>query len=241
MKDYWLDFVAFVFGLSVAWFADWQTGDLIWSLWLSSLSVGYLTMLLTLAAGGVLSYYIITHEEYPKRYRAHGILVATLLCGLLFWFFCFHFGAFHAGHASFLTTLYPIEGLTSKPFGSAFNDPLALWAIALEHIMPHYGIFIIPMAISERRHLARPLKNAFAVLRNRTLNSESFLRADTKPQFGDPFFRPYINVVRMHVLIFVLAIGSQLNIDNFALYALVYFVYFFPWSVFKKQESVEAV
>ena len=37
----WLDALAFGGGLAMAWFADWNTTDLVWSLWLSSFVVGY--------------------------------------------------------------------------------------------------------------------------------------------------------------------------------------------------------
>ena len=40
----WPDAVAFAAGLGVAWWASWNTTDLVWSLWLSSLVVGYSTM-----------------------------------------------------------------------------------------------------------------------------------------------------------------------------------------------------
>src|SRR4029078_12851253 len=38
------DALAFALGLAVARWAGWNTGDLIWSLWLSSLVVGYSTI-----------------------------------------------------------------------------------------------------------------------------------------------------------------------------------------------------
>ena len=37
----WPDAAAFLLGLGVAWFAGWDTTDLVWSLWHSSLVVGY--------------------------------------------------------------------------------------------------------------------------------------------------------------------------------------------------------
>ncbi|HWA86870.1 MAG TPA: hypothetical protein VG710_11650 [Opitutus sp.] len=37
----WPDAAAFAGGLAVAWFANWRTTDLVWSLWLSSLTVGF--------------------------------------------------------------------------------------------------------------------------------------------------------------------------------------------------------
>ena len=37
----WLDGVAFALGLALVWWQAWTTTDLVWSLWLSSLVVGY--------------------------------------------------------------------------------------------------------------------------------------------------------------------------------------------------------
>ena len=39
--DAWPDALAFATGLAMAWYFQWQTRDLVWSLWLSSLLVGY--------------------------------------------------------------------------------------------------------------------------------------------------------------------------------------------------------
>ena len=41
----WPDALAFVAGLAIAGISDWNTGDLVWSLWLSSLVVGYATII----------------------------------------------------------------------------------------------------------------------------------------------------------------------------------------------------
>ena len=46
----WPDVLAFAGGLGVAWWAKWQTRDLVWSLWLSSLVVGYATLVWLLTA-----------------------------------------------------------------------------------------------------------------------------------------------------------------------------------------------
>jgi hypothetical protein len=51
-----------------------------------------------------------------------------------------------------------------------------------------------------------------------------------------PGFNPmsaYVNVIRMHILIFFFAGTAAAGIENFAIYAVVYAVYFFPWSLAK--------
>ena len=40
-RVYWPDALAFALGLGVAWGSGWNTTDLVWSLWLSILVVGY--------------------------------------------------------------------------------------------------------------------------------------------------------------------------------------------------------
>ena len=40
----WPDALAFALGLGLAWSTGWKTADLVWSLWLSSLTIGYATI-----------------------------------------------------------------------------------------------------------------------------------------------------------------------------------------------------
>jgi len=47
----WWDALAFAIGLGLAWFLRWETTDLVWSLWLSSLVVGYATIVWTITSG----------------------------------------------------------------------------------------------------------------------------------------------------------------------------------------------
>jgi hypothetical protein len=47
----------------------------------------------------------------------------------------------------------------------------------------------------------------------------------------DVFARPYINVIRMHLLIFFFAACYALKVESFLVYTVVYAVYFFPWKV----------
>ena len=48
----------------------------------------------------------------------------------------------------------------------------------------------------------------------------------------DPFTRPYLNVIRMHLLIFFFGACHVLHLESFLIYAAVYAVYFFPWNAF---------
>jgi hypothetical protein len=44
----------------------------------------------------------------------------------------------------------------------------------------------------------------------------------------------YKNVVRMHILIFFFAFAHFAKLENFAVYAVVYTVYFFPWRLVRR-------
>jgi hypothetical protein len=45
----------------------------------------------------------------------------------------------------------------------------------------------------------------------------------------DIFAEPYRNVLRMHALIFFFFLAHFMGIENFAVYSVIYVVYFFPW------------
>jgi len=48
---------------------------------------------------------------------------------------------------------------------------------------------------------------------------------------------PYRNVVRMHLMIFFFAFAHFAKLENFAIYAVVYAVYFFPWRMALRQRD----
>lgn len=84
--------VSAVGALLLAWWFSWRARDLAWSLWLSSLLLGYVTMVVSLLRGG-----------NP----------AWSLAKLVF--FTFHFGFFHFVHSAFLSFLLPIDGVGEGP------------------------------------------------------------------------------------------------------------------------------
>jgi hypothetical protein len=55
---------------------------------------------------------------------------------------------------------------------------------------------------------------------------------DKPHPMAKPAFDPggaYVNVIRMHLLIFFFAGASFAGLESFVVYAVVYAVYFFPW------------
>ncbi len=59
-------------------------------------------------------------------------------------------------------------------------------------------------------------------------------------KFGDLFSEPYRNVMRMHFLIFFFFFAHFAGLENFAVYAVVYAVYFFPWRLVRRMPAPAA-
>ena len=234
------DIFAFGVGLSVAYFLKWETGDLVWSLWLCSLVLGYLTILSTIGGAAYIGLHVIRHKDFKKEQRIPAILIGGGIGLFFLGFFSVHFCGFHAGHSVFLRHFFPIQGMPEDGFGRAFMNPPLLWVMVFKHLMKPYGLFLIPAIIAERNHV---FKTLIKTVRNVQEGDSPDLRikdviggkkGKKKGFIGNAMGRPYINVVRMHLLIFFFAICHALKVDSFIIYAVVYFVYFFPWSVIKK-------
>lgn len=225
--------VAFALGLAAAWFLGWTVRDLVWSLWLSSLVLGYLTILSTIASGVWVGARALREPDFPAGQRGRACLLGGGAALFLLGFFSLHFCGFHAGHATFLSFFFPLPNVPKTAFMNAFMNPFALWAEVFRHLLVPYGLFLIPAVIAEREHLLEPLKRA----QSRTAEIRGMLGGTINRSsdiFKDPFKRPYANVVRMHLLIFFFAACHFLHMESFVVYAVVYFVYFFPWRLLKR-------
>jgi hypothetical protein len=224
---------AFAVGLGCAWMLGWQTTDLVWSLWLSSLMLGYLSILSMIGKGLYIGSAVVFSENFPQQHRAKVILIGSCTALFVLAFFSVHFCAFHAIHAGFLSSFFPLSGVPKQAFVRAFLNPILLCKDACHYLMPQYWAFLIPVVIAERRTI---LGSIGTLLQKPRLDSDhigQLLKASGASGHG-LFSRPYLNVVRMHVLIFFFAFCHALKIDSFPIYVVVYAVYFFPWSILRK-------
>jgi hypothetical protein len=219
----WPDALAFAVGLSVAWWGHWNAGDLIWSLWLSSFVVGYSIIVwmiaqpaMELARASWRDRALV--DSNPKMLLTFWLI---LLIGALFFlaFFTVHFGGFHYVHSQFLNTFFPID------LGGRSERPLSAGMATYKEVLRRYWYFL-PSAFLA--HRAAFLRKPLSLDRNAPLQS----LAANKP--GDLFAEPYRNVLRMHFLIFFFFFAHFAKLENFAVYAVVYAAYFFPWRLVRK-------
>lgn len=235
------DVAAFLFGLSLAWFLKWETRDLVWSLWLSSLCVGYATILGIIGAGLYLALALMLHEEFKRDQLWKFLAIVISVALFLLLFFSFHFCAFHSGHAAFLIDFFPLKGIDGRELGDTFGNPPKLLYLAIRDLFPLYGWFLICSVVSDRYKIFGPFLKIHAMIKEGIKNEgkpPEVKPSSARNDIGDPFFEPYKNIIKMHCLIFFFGFAHILKIDNFFVFAVAYAVYFFPWStVWKEKES----
>lgn len=211
-----LDVLAFALGLGVAWYLKWQTTDLVWSLWLSSLVVGY-AMIVNNIFGPVLRIAWSARPRDGNGARGAVVMGGALVAGFaMLAFFTFHFGFFHFVHSIFLNSFFPVTQNRSFPDLASYLD-----------VFRRYWYFIPAAAIAERRAF-RP--KATPGVPNMSVQAADIVRRKATAD-GGSMMQPYRNVIRMHLLIFFFVLAHILSLDNFAVYAVVYAVYFFPWRI----------
>jgi hypothetical protein len=130
------DLAGFGLGLATAWYFGWQTRDLVWTLWLSSLVIGYATIVLGIA-GGVRR---LTATATPA-----GVALALAGAGFLLAFFTVHFGLFHVVHSVFLNLFFPLV-----PAASGNPTPTIGRYVST---MAGYSPWLLAAAVAERTAL----------------------------------------------------------------------------------------
>lgn len=225
----WIDALAFAGGLATAWFADWKTADLVWSLWLSSLVVGY-AMIVWNLTGALREFGGNVISDGSRGFAWVGgalLLVGGFLFGLAF--FTVHFGLFHFVHSVFLSMFFPLA-----PGEAASSDVLDF--ARYQEVFRRYWIFLPVAFLAERAaFVARP-----SVAMDESVKPDAIERRQ-KAADGALMMGPYKNVVRMHLLIFFFAAAHFVHLENFFVYAVVYAVYFFPWKMARRDKEAALV
>ena len=219
------DAFAFALGLAVAWWAHWNAGDLIWSLWLSSFVVGYATILWIIGFPCVDFALVVWRSRHDPLSSARTMMVLWAIIfvagSFMLAFFTVHFGGFHYIHSQILLSFFPIDGPGIGHTGWAGK------ATYLE-ILRRYWIFLPSAFLS---HRAVFLRTPMTLDPDRVLSS----LAGRDRGKGGAFAEPYKNVLRMHALIFFFFFAHFLGLENFLVYTVVYAVYFFPWRLVRAE------
>jgi hypothetical protein len=222
-RSVWPDLAAFAAGLGLAAFGGWDTGGLVWSLWLASLCVGYALIVTSIVRLFLPSAPALASPPPPgwENLPLHrGFTPVAVLVGLfLLVFFTLHFGGFHYGHAVFLRAFFPLEVVGAPR--SSMPDAAHFLAVLRE------AWWFVPLALVAEREAFRsaPLPAAPKPGQRPTHPLESGMLA------------PYKNVVRLHLLIFFFAAVHLAGLPDLLSYLAVYTVYFFPWRVLRRDKA----
>ena len=270
--DIGIDLVLFGVTAALAAYYRWSTTDLVWSLWISSLTVGYSLILTSivgslahgstsvllggspgrgtdqatrgrnatvrtalplnimmvavcamflgfgrvtgavlavvaassiLAVGGSLRDHL-GWKLFPDPNRGLARFVILLPGGLfMLGFFTFHFGLFHLVHGVFLNGFFPL--VRETPVGKSPDQVFGIMGSCAREAVVRYWPFVAASAVSRL--------SAYA---------DAFETTD-----GSMLFKPYLNVIRMHVMIFVFAFLGAAGLQSYALYPLLA-AYFLP-------------
>jgi hypothetical protein len=227
----WPDVLAFVGTLAMAWWGRWSATDLVWSLWLSSLVVGYSIIVWSIARPIVEIGRGAWRDRASVPPAAALLLASLMLVGGLFLlaFFTVHFGGFHYVHSQFLASFFPVDA------GDAAHHRGAGMATYVT-VARRYWRFL-PAAFLAERGAFIGRTPFFSPARMTAANGAGGTGQRRRLLAGGAMWEPYRNVVRMHVLIFFFFFAHFIRLDNFLVYAVVYAVYFFPWRLVRRESS----
>jgi hypothetical protein len=232
--------LAFGAGLALAWWARWTATDLVWSLWLSSLVVGYATIVWTtvrpeleIVRGVLRDRALLAQLSQTNLWATAGVGLLLAVGGLfVLAFFTVHFGMFHFVHSQFLGLFFPID------VGAGGRRGMVGVATYLE-VARRYWWFLPSAFLAERAAFLREPAPPPEQDRSVTVAAILARKAANAKKPGGAMMAPYRNVVRMHLLIFFFAFAHFARVDNFAVYAVVYAVYFFPWRLVRGGAAAE--
>jgi hypothetical protein len=242
------DLLAFVVGLAIVYVRGWSTTDLIWSLWLSSLVVGYALIVwavlqpaLELLGLGWRHRAEVETSPAWRNPRARMLMLGVALVGAAFYlaFFTTHFGGFHFIQSQFLLSSYPL-GFEYHTMNRA----------TLAEVVRRYWP-ALPSAFLARRYAFT--RRAFGgrgrvdqKWGQRSVASDPLAHREQDSitprskwdEMGESrVFGPYLQVMRMQVVIIAFSALHAARRESFAVFAAVYALYFFPWRLLRRDEA----
>jgi hypothetical protein len=234
------DLVAFLVGLAIVWVRGWSTTDLIWSLWLSSLVVGYALIVWAVLQPALellgLGWRHRAEVEASPAWRnpmQRSLFLGIALIGAAMYlaFFTFHFGGFHFIQSQFL--------LSSYPLGFEYHE---MNRATLAEVVRRYWP-ALPSAFLARRYAfthrmlggMRRSDERGAVPAGTSASTRS--RWDEMAE--SRVTGPYLQVMRMHVVIIAFGAVHAAQRESFAVFAVIYALYFFPWRLLRRRRVAD--
>ncbi len=142
-SDTALEIAAFVGTLALAYFSGWRAKDLIWSLWLSSLAIGFLSVLVS---GG-------RRVIRPDATIVERVFSSIGTVGALL-FFSIHFGFFHYVYAAILDLPMPLMDHPGRVYVGKLSwtggTPFSFWETLGIAIVQYWPVALLNV-IRDRR------------------------------------------------------------------------------------------
>jgi Family of unknown function (DUF6498) len=247
------DLVAFLVGLAVVWVRGWSTTDLIWSLWLSSLVVGYALIVWalvqpTLELLGLGWQHRAEVEASPtwNDPKQLALFLAIALFGAAFYlvFFTAHFGGFHFIQSQFLLSSYPL-GFEYHTMNRATLMEVVrrYWpALPSAFLARRYAFTRRVFGGPGRRDVRRGQTwGQIPQVPDRLAHQEpAATRSKWDEMAESRVGGPYLQVMRMHVVIIAFGALHAAQRDSFAAFAAIYALYFFPWRLLRRTTETAA-
>ena len=204
----WLQLIISLFSFIVIFILarveNWTAGNMVWSLWITSLITGYCYLFAGIVSNafgnGILSEDSLVNRLFQGSIQT-GLKYGLLIIGILFQlvFFTVHFGLFHFVYSIFLSEFFPIMGRSFERF---LDFPFFISA----SFKAYWPVILFTLFASIRK-FQRILSQ----------NEVDFTK------------RAYVNVIKIHLSIFLFAGLSATGVNEWIL-PLIFVIYFFPFS-----------
>ena len=207
-NDIKTELTGFFLSLVLAIALGWSLPDLVWSMWLSSLVIGFAYIV-----------YSIYHSSSAIKNKAGRVL--AIIFPVLF--FMVHFGGFHFVHSIFLNAFLTPGGImdlqgnwemlpSEHGNGITFVNKDAPKDADIMDFLPDYPLIF---------------RTYFWILPIAFLSNISLF---STPEKGPAL--AYKNVIKLHLLIFIFAGLAAAHLNLFYIYLFTFAWFFFPFSAF---------
>ena len=235
------DLVAFLVGLAIVWVRGWSTTDLIWSLWLSSLVVGYALIVWAVLQPALellgLGWQHRAEVEASPAWRdpmQRTLFLGIALIGAALYlaFFTFHFGGFHLIQSHFL--------LSSLPLGFEYHE---MNRTTLAEVVRRYWPALPSAFLARRYAFTRRMFGGMHRVDERPSALERGVtgaRSRWDEMSASRVSGPYLQVMRMHVVIIAFGALHAVQRESFTAFAVIFALYFFPWRLVRRSREADA-